>query len=220
MNLRKLIFNDSEVHLVAWKGKPCFIVSELSAALDAARKDDIQNFLRGSENAIKGEDYNIIEGADAKAFRNELEACGIVKKFSKTTIIYFQGLNKYFDFRKTMQIKDFKGYLANNKIDIDNPLIFEQEISARADFKGEREAKLKTVEHIAAPAPELKVNKKTSDYSDLVKHIEFIEDFVQTFNRINIKPEQSMIFAKSMVKFLEDTGVKPEKLINEMKKWI
>ncbi|MGE5630189.1 MAG: hypothetical protein ACM3TR_03725 [Caulobacteraceae bacterium] len=197
--LRKLIYNESEVYLINWKDKPCFMVSEVSKALDGSNKEDIQLFLRNSDEAVKGVDYDVIEGDDAAALRKQLDDSGVKKRFAKTMILYLCGLKKYSEFRRTMQVKDFINYLQNNKVCID------------------QNSGSTPVE----PPNDLQ-NTDTSSigYSELLKHIEFMEDFVNTINKLNISSDKSIAFMKDMTKFLEDNGLKADKLLAQIKKWV
>jgi hypothetical protein len=174
-------------------------VSEISKALDGSNKEDIQLFLRNSGEAAKGIDYDVIEGEDANILRRQLDDSGVKKRFSKTMILYLCGLKKYSEFRRTMQVKDFINYLRTNKVDLD---------------------------HIPGNIPEIpgKDPQATAvccnGYSQLLKHIEFMEDFVNTINKLNISPDKTIVFMKDMTKFLEDNGLKANKLLEQMKKWI
>lgn len=221
--IRKLIFNEEEIHLILWKDKPCFLVSELSKALDSVNKEDIPVFLRRGGNAIKGIDYDVVAGGDARELRSNLEASGIKKRFVQTMIIYMDGLRKYFNYRKTIEAKDFMNYLAKSKLSLDQaaviPMVAEPApekttLSVEAiseEIKPSCSKKAAAVSHTKPSTPE---------YSDLLKHLSFMEDFVSTFNKLHVAPENSIEFTKSMVKFLEENGLQAGKLLQEMKKWL
>lgn len=206
--LRKLIYNETDLHLITWNGKPCFIVSELSKTLDGVNKEDISLFLRHNSDSIKGEDYDVLQDADSRRLRSCLEECGIVKRFAKAMVIYYSGLRKYFDFRRTVPVKDFAAYLAKSKVDI---------------HEAAPAAASAAVTVTAAP-PVQSAPKETAPgykgYSEFLKHIAFMEEFVSTMNSLNITPDKAIAFTVDMTKFLEDNGVQPHKLLAQMKKWI
>ena len=222
--LRKLIYNETEIHLINWVGKPCFIVSELSKSLDGVNKEDISLFLRHNNSAIKGVDYDVLQDEESRRLRSCLEECGVVKRFAKAMVIYYSGLCKYFEFRRTLPVKDFSSYLEKNKVDI-------HEVTAVSlpddDIKAPRPV---------APAPvtlqptvvqssplqrEVKAdNSEYKGYSEFLKHIAFMEEFVSSINNLNISPDKSIAFTVDMTKFLEDNGLQPHKLLAQIKKWI
>lgn len=236
--IRKLVFNESDIHVLLWKDRPCFLVSELSKALDSVNKEDIPVFLRSGGTAVKGMDYDVIAGADARDLRSYLENSGIKKRFAHTMLIYFDGLRKYLNYRKTIESKDFVNYLTKSKIDLesdslspignlepleptepsDKPLAAQKPISIEKPVenvkpKGPKEAKSKR-------ETTANVDAGPNTYSELLKHISFMEEFVDAFNRIKITPDKSVAFTKSMVKFLEDNGMQTDKFLQEIKKWI
>jgi hypothetical protein len=206
--LRKLIYNETDIHLITWNGKPCFIVSELSKALDGVNKEDISLFLRHNAESLKGEDYDVLQDADSRRLRSCLEECGVVKRFAKAMVIYYSGLHKYFDFRRTVPVKDFAAYLAKSKVDVYEPA----PVPAAAAVT------------TTAATPAQSTPKETAPgykgYSEFLKHIAFMEEFVKTINSLNISPDKSIAFTVDMTKFLEDNGVQPQKLLTQMKKWI
>lgn len=217
--IRKLIYNEEDIHLITWQDKPCFFVSELSKAFDSVNKDAIPIFLRRGESQ-KGTDYDVINGEEAKTLKSLLEDSGIKKKFSQTMIIYFEGLKKYLAYRKTMEARDFLNYLSKCKI------------SLEADFVasvGAAEAPAVSVEAppIQTPKPAAKQSispkapsgNPATHYEELLKHIVFIEEFVAAFNKAHIAPEKAIVFTKQMVKFLEDNGTSPALFLVELKKW-
>ncbi len=223
--IRKLIYNEEDIHLITWQDKPCFFVSELSKALDSINKDAIPVFLRKGESQ-KGTDYDVISGENAKVLKNLLEDSGIKKKFSQTMIIYFEGLRKYLAFRKTMEARDFINYLSKCKISleadfvssvgaVESPVAIERVVPPP-----EQPAPVS----VTAPKPQNTPSKaparsSSTHYEDLLKHIAFIEEFVAGFNRIQIPPEKAIEFTKHMVKFLEDNGTSPSLFLKELKKW-
>lgn len=251
--IRKLIFNEADIHLILWNNKPCFFVSELSKALDSVNKDDISTFLRYGGSAAKGIDFDVVAGAEAKDLRKQLEDSCIKKKFAHTMIIYFDGLRKYFNYRKTVESKDFTNYLLKCKVSLESDSL---------DYATKEETTVEVsaiVSEPAAPSPiaesivnnEVVVNKKTisnkkpaankksvvnnkpiisnkietaaglnSNYSEFLKHISFMEEFVDTFNKINITSDKSVAFTKSMAKLLESNGIQVSDFLKEMKKWI
>lgn len=225
--LRKLIFNEAEIHLILWKDRPCFLVTELSKALDSVNKEDIPVFLRSGGSTIKGVDYDVIAGPEARDLRSYLENSGIKRRFAQTMIIYIEGLKKYFNYRKTIEAKDFMNYLVKSKIPLDETisnLIPEEPAPVPMPEKPVLEKPV--IEKPAAAKAETKEKKTpvaaagTDSYSELFKHISFMEEFVDAFNKLNIKPDKSIAFTKSMVKFLEDNGVQANKFLQEIKKWI
>jgi nicotinic acid phosphoribosyltransferase len=223
--IRKLIFNEAEIHLILWNDKPCFFVSELSKALDSVNKEDISVFLRYGGSANKGVDYDVVGGAEARDLRSYLENSGIKKRFAHTMIIYFEGLRKYFNYRKTVESKDFINYLAKCKVSLEA-----DSVASVSAIEAAPPAPI--VAPVAAPLPDTKpvVSKKretalspdntNSSYSDFLKHISFMEEFVDTFNKLKIPPDKSVAFTKSMAKFLEDNGIQTSDFLKEIKKWI
>ena len=251
--IRKLIFNEADIHLILWNNKPCFFVSELSKALDSVNKEDISVFLRYGGSAAKGIDYDVVAGAEAKDLRKQLEDSCIKKKFAHTMIIYFDGLRKYFNYRKTIESKDFTNYLLKCKISLDSDSLINEEIAsvipivvteslappstsaeAAVNTPPVASKKTKTIKKSSENKKPVVVNKPiTSDkiekasinnnsgnYSDFLKHISFMEEFVDSFNKINISPDKSVAFTKSMAKFFETNGVQISDFLKEMKKWI
>jgi hypothetical protein len=232
--IRKLIFNEADIHLILWNDKPCFFVSELSKALDSVNKEDISVFLRYGGSAVKGVDYDVVGGAEARDLRSYLENSGIKKRFAHTMIIYFDGLRKYFNYRKTVESKDFINYLNKCKVSLEAETVASvgtAEITApvtapvpippaappaNTKLSDNKPAAIKKRE--AAPNPSLDSNN--SSYSEFLKHISFMEDFVDTFNKLNIPADKSVAFTKSMAKFLEDNGISTRDFLKEIKKWI
>lgn len=296
--IRKLIFNEANIHLILWNNKPCFFVSELSNALDSVNKEDISIFLRYGGSAAKGIDFDVVAGAEAKDLRKQLENSGIKKKFAHTMIIYFDGLRKYFNHRKTVESKDFTNYLLKCKVSLDSDSVDSVSIEETPVTLQENSPK-----PIATPSPQSEViindkplaskkstvtkkpkvsnktvsnnmpaashntevssksevankpavnnnsdavnkpainnkskannkptnNKKneitaspsnnSSNYSDFLKHISFMEEFVDTFNKLTITADKSVAFTKSMAKFLESNGVQINDFLKELKKW-
>lgn len=216
--IRKLIFNESDLHLILWNDKPCFFVSELSKALDSVNKEDIPVFLRHGDSAVKGIDYDVVGGTEARDLRSYLENSGVKKRFAHTMLIYFGGLRKYFNYRKTVESKDFISYLAKCKIALD------------ADTVASVGAAEAVPEPVKATEPKPSVSKKqevpqapkpsSGSYSDFLKHISFMEEFVDTINKLNIPPDKAVSFTKSMAKFLEDHGIQTGDFLKEIKKWI
>jgi hypothetical protein len=218
--IRKLIYNEENLHLITWQDRPCFFVSELSKAFDSGSKDAIPIFLRRSQSQ-KGTDYDVINGENAKQLKSLLEDSGIKKKFSQTMIVYFEGLKKYLAYKKTMEARDFISYLSKCKISLD------------ADFVasvGAGELPAASVEAPAAqtpqpaakpqsPSPKIPPRSAPSHYEDLLKHLAFMEDFVTGFNKAHIPQEKAIEFTKHMVKFLEDNGTSPSLFLCELKKW-
>ena len=213
---RKLIYNESEIHLITWNGSPCFMVSEINKALDGANKEDMSLYLRHNVISVKGIDYDVIQDAEARVLRSNLEESGVVKRFAKVMIVYFAGLRKYFEFRRTIQIKDFSNYLIKNKV-----------------FIAEDETNNKLISSISAPLPDsASQSVKTAPtaipdnnigykgYSEFYRHIAFMEEFVSSINKLNISPDKSVAFTMDMAKFLEDNGLQPQKLLAQIKKWI
>lgn len=261
--IRKLIFNEADIHLILWNNKPCFFVSELSKALDSVNKEDISVFLRYGGSAAKGIDFDVVAGAEAKDLRKQLENSCIKKKFAHTMIIYFDGLRKYFNHRKTVESKDFINYLLKCKVSLESDSV---------DSVGTEEivAMIETTTPAPIPTPpsisEDIVHKKTvvskkstvkkkpvvtnkpivnndpvdsnkpfvsnknkiatsiinngNNYSDFLKHINFMEEFVDTFNKTNITADKSVAFTKSMAKFFEGNGILINDFLKELKKWI
>lgn len=229
--LRKLIFNEAEIHLILWKDKPCFLVTELSKALDGVNKEDIPVFLRSGGIALKGVDYDVVAGPDARDLRSYLENSGIKRRFAQTMIIYVEGLKKYLNFRKTIEAKDFMNYLIKSKVSLDDttPVNLPEEQAAAPVVEKSVPpvpvAQTQVVEKPAAVKTEVKEkkNKGTAsidNYSELLKHISFMEEFVDAFNKLKIAPDKSVAFTKAMVKFLDDKGVSPNEFLDEIKKWI
>ena len=219
--IRKLIFNEADIHLILWNDKPCFFVSELSKALDSVNKEDISVFLRYGGSAVKGIDYDVVGGAEARDLKSYLENSGVKKRFAHTMIIYFDGLRKYFNYRKTIEANDFINYLSKCKVSLDSDSVASVSVaetvvptniaSPPSDTKPAASKKRE-----AAPSP----NTNSSSYSDFLKHISFIEEFVDTFNKLNIPADKSLAFTKNMVKFLEDNGIQANDFLKEIKKWI
>jgi hypothetical protein len=224
--LRKLIFNEADIHLIQWNNKSCFFVSELSKALDSVNKEDISVFLRYGGSAAKGIDYDVVGGAEARDLRSYLENSGIKKRFAHTMIIYFDGLRKYFNYRKTVESKDFINYLTKSKINLEDdsfvsfdavePIVpavasLTEAVPAKAESKL---AVSKKREAVSIP------NSSNSSYSDFLKHISFMEEFVDAFNKVNIPADKSVAFTKSMAKFFEDNGIQTNDFLKEIKKWI
>ncbi|MFZ5354262.1 MAG: hypothetical protein ACOZCL_16295 [Bacillota bacterium] len=203
---RKLVFNEMPVYLIQWKGKPCFFVTELSNAIESIGKDDMSVFLRYGGEAVKGLDYDVVQGDEARDLRNYLEDCGVKKRFAHTMLIYISGLLKYFDFRRTVELKDFKNYLIKSKVMLDEPIEVPKEQNIIS--KSVHEEKISTD------------NAAYRGYSEFIKHISFMEDFVNTFNKISISSDNSVAFTKSIAKYLEDNGVQPDRFLLEIKKWI
>lgn len=225
--IRKLIFNEADIHLILWNDKPCFFVSELSKALDSVNKEDISVFLRYGGSAAKGIDYDVVNGPEARDLRSYLENSGIKKKFAHTMIIYFDGLRKYFNFRKTIEAKDFINYLAKCKVSLEADSV--AAVSA-TDNVAPVTLPATPVTPVVETTPKLAAGKKrepdistssnSKNYSDLLKHISFMEEFVDTINKLNIPADKSVAFTKSMVKFLEDNGMQSGDFLKEIKKWI
>jgi hypothetical protein len=290
--IRKLIFNEANIHLILWNNKPCFFVSELSNALDSVNKEDISIFLRYGGSAAKGIDFDVVAGAEAKDLRKQLENSGIKKKFAHTMIIYFDGLRKYFNHRKTVESKDFTNYLLKCKVSLDSdsidsvsidetPVAIQENIpepiltplpqseviinnkplaskkttankkpvvNNKPEVSNKAVASSKSAvssKHVSNNKSEVKdeaavnnkpvvsnkpaVSKKnditasasnnSNNYSDFLKHINFMEEFVDTFNKLNITPDKSVAFTKSMAKFLESNGIQINDFLKELKKW-
>lgn len=233
--IRKLVFNDSDIHVLLWKDRPCFLVSELSKALDSVNKEDIPVFLRNGGNAVKGIDFDVVAGADARDLRSYLESSGIKKRFAHTMIIYFDGLRKYFNYRKTVESRDFLSYLERSKMSLDDASVSPVGIIETSDTAAKTEPEpTPAVVEAAPPAPNppakkansgkkdipIKTDSTKSEYSEFLKHISFMEEFVDAFNKLKITPDKSVAFTKSMVKFLEDNGVQTSTFLQEIKKWI
>lgn len=233
--LRKLIFNEADIHLILWNDKPSFFVSELSKALDSVNKEDISVFLRYGSSAVKGVDYDVVGGAEARDLRSYLESSGIKKRFAHTMIIYFDGLRKYFNYRKTVESRDFINYLAKNKVSLEAESVASVGTTEAANHaaptpappapaveKAEKKTEVKTEAKPAASKKKetTQVAIETSSYSEFLKHISFMEEFVDSFNKLSIPPDKSVAFTKSMVKFLEDKGIPTGEFLKEIKKWI
>jgi hypothetical protein len=224
--------------VLLWRDRPCFLVSELSKALDSVNKEDIPVFLRYGGNAMKGIDYDVVAGADARDLRSYLENSGVKKRFAHTMLIYFDGLRKYFNYRKTVESRDFLNYLEKSKISLDAESIApvgkpEPPAEAVKPIAEPKPASSEKPVETAAPASvqqkaakskqETPANVKSpsSDgYSELLKQISFMEEFVDAFNKIKITPDKSVAFTKCMAKFLEDNGIQTNKFLQEIKKWI
>lgn len=283
-----MIFNESDIHLILWNNKPCFFVSELSKALDSVNKEDISVFLRYGGSVAKGIDFDVVAGAEAKDLRKQLEDSGIKKKFAHTMIIYFDGLRKYFNHRKTVESKDFINYLLKCKVSLDTDSIDTvsiEEVTAQVHTTipepiistpspdSEVKVKKKTAvskksaasnkpivdnkpvvskkpvvnnkpavsnkpvvsdkpavnnKHAISDKPVISdkneitksLHKNSSNYSDFLKHISFMEEFVDTFNKLNITADKSVAFTKSMAKFLESNGIEINDFLKELKKWM
>lgn len=217
---RKLIYNETEIHLIAWRGKPCFIVSEISKALDGASREDISLFLRKNSEAVKGVDYDILKDEDSRKLRSLLEESGVVKRFAKVAIIYFGGLHKYFEYRRIIQVKDFRSFLLKSKVNLDEPSVYEvplPDTTANQQDAGIQAPKI--LQKAAKEKPQTD-NIGYKGYSEFCKHIAFMEDFVNSLNKLNIPSDKSVAFTVDMVKFLEDNGLQPQKLLMQIKKWI
>lgn len=220
--LRKLIYNETEIHLINWVGKPCFIVSELSRSLDGVNKEDISLFLRHNNAAVKGVDYDVLQGEESRRLRSCLEECGVVKRFAKAMVIYYSGLRKYFEFRRTVPVKDFSSYLAKNKVDIHEVTALDLPDADTMSHKPAAPAAAQSAAIQSAPfQQDVKVNNaEYKGYSEFLKHIAFMEEFVSSINNLNISPDKSIAFTVDMTKFLEDNGMQPHKLLAQIKKWI
>jgi hypothetical protein len=237
--IRKLIFNEADIHLILWNNKPCFFVSELSKALDSVNKEDISVFLRYGGNAAKGIDYDVVGGAEARDLRSYLENSGIKKRFAHTMIIYFDGLRKYFNYRKTVESRDFINYLAKSKLSLEDDSVASLGVVETVTPAPVVAAVIPVVTVDAKPAASKKteaapvnikppISKKretapipeSSSYSDFLKHISFMEEFVDTFNKLNIPADKSVAFTKDMAKFFEDNGIQTSDFLKEIKKWI
>lgn len=235
--IRKLIFNEADIHLILWRDRPCFLVSELSNALDCVYKDDIPVFLRNGSNAIKSMHYDVLAGPDAKELKQNLEDSGIKKKFVQTMVVYFDGLRKYFNFRRTIEIKDFNEYLIKCKISLDEESEFQlnhmaaDEVAPAALTTQTVQAPQPPVVTTAAAVVQKKVPKKkknttmpiqasdSSSYSEFLNHISLMEEFVQAFNKINISSEHSVAFTKDMVKYLHSHEIQLKDFLKQLKKW-
>lgn len=217
--LRKLIYNETDIHLITWNGSPCFIVSELSKSLDGVNREDISLFLRHNTAVVKGIDYDVLQDADSRRMRSHLEESGVVKRFAKAMIIYYGGLRKYFEFRRTVPVKDFSSYLMKNKVDINDTTTYDVP-------EASSEVKLPVAAgQSQKPLPEAtqkgtKADTGYSGYSEFLKHIAFMEEFVSSINSLNITPDKSVAFTMDMTRFLEDKGLKPDELLLQIKKWI
>jgi hypothetical protein len=236
--IRKLIFNEADIHLILWNEKPCFFVSELSKSLDSVNKEDISVFLRYGGSAVKGVDYDVVGGAEARDLRSYLENSGIKKRFAHTMIIYFEGLRKYFNYRKTIESKDFINYLTKSKVSLEADTVasvgaVDNSVSVTAaappsdskpsDSKPAVSKKREAVPSLSSSSstsPSPSPDSKSSSYSDFLKHISFMEEFVDTFNKLHIPADKSVAFTKSMAKFLEDNGIQSSDFLKEIKKWI
>ena len=291
--IRKLIFNEADIHLILWNNKPCFFVSELSKALDSVNKEDISVFLRYGGSAAKGIDFDVVAGKEAKDLRKQLENSSIKKKFAHTMIIYFDGLRKYFNHRKTVESKDFINYLLKCKVSLDSdsidsvsteettdivhtiipepistPSLIKEVIVNNKPIVSKKSAvNKKTIDNIKPEVSDMPIvsnkpivsiktvasnksvasnkpivsnkpvasnkpvisnkpeitasrNNDSSNYSDFLKHISFMEEFVETFNKLNITADKSVAFTKSMAKFLEGNGIQINDFLKELKKWI
>lgn len=217
---RKLIYNEIEIHLITWKGNPCFMVSEISQALDGINKEDIALFLRKNSVSVKGTDYDVLQDEDSRRLRSLLEESGVAKRFAKITLIYFSGLRKYFEFRRTIQVKDFKNFLIKSKVSLDETAAYQVALpSAPANQQDADMQTPKVLPKNAKKEPQTD-NTGYKGYSEFYKHIAFMEDFVNSINRLNISPDKSAAFTVDMVKFLEDNGLQPQKLLMQIKKWI
>ncbi len=213
--LRKLIYNESEIHLITWNGSPCFIVSEISKALDGVSKDDMSLFLRHNDISVIGIDYDVIKDADSRRLRSYLEESGVVKRFSKAMIVYFAGLRKYFEFRRTIQIKDFSNYLIKNKVNVNESEAYSILISNNTTDLPDSDSQIPET-----PTAVQDNNAGYKGYSEFCRHIAFMEEFVNSINKLNISPDKSVAFTMDMAKFLEDNGMQPHKLLAQIKKWI
>lgn len=229
--IRKLIYNEADIHLISWNNKPCFFVSELSKSLDSVNKEDISVFLRYGGNAVKGIDYDVIGGAEARDLRSYLENSGIKKRFAHTMIIYFDGLRKYFNYRKTVESRNFINYLSKCKINLDDDSLASLGVVETAVQAVSIASEAAKPSMDSNPITEAKpvISKKReanpstaarSSYSDFLKHISFMEEFVDAFNRLSIPADKSVAFTKSMAKFLEDNGMQSSDFLKELKKWI
>lgn len=218
--LRKLIYNDSDVYLINWNEKPCFIVSELTKALDGIGRDDIQLFLRHNDEVTKGVDYDVIQGSDARILRDFLKDSGVEKKFVHTMVIYFSGLNKYSDYRRTRQIRDFCSYLQNNKIYLDNSTPSNMLLSNTTADSIDSDSQYS--EYTLANPQDASIHNPISSkrYSDVLQRIVLMEDFMNSINKMTITPDKSIAFVIDMTKFVEDTGLNLENLLLQLKKWI
>ncbi len=221
---RKLIYNETDIHLIVWDGKPCFIVSEISKALDGVNREDIALFLRKNSISVKGTDYDVLENEDSRKLRSLLEESGVLKRFAKVTLIYFSGLQKYFDFRRIMQVKDFRNYLSKSKVDLQDTSKYHISFSDTEAEQQRQEVQPQTTPYKAAKEvqKEASISDNTSykGYSEFYKHITFMEEFVNSINKLNISPDKSVAFTIDMAKFLEDNGIPPQKLLKQIKKWI
>ena len=216
--INKLYFNEVELHLIVWDKKPCFMVAELSEALETIGKDEISKFLRKSEALAAGVDYAVVEGASAKELKAKLEECSIQKRFIHTMLIYPEGLNKFVEHKNTRELIEFKEYLERKNVFSDKYHTYgdlKQEI-IKEDYRPESSIKAEAKAHKPASKPK---PAKAIGYSELLKHISFMEDFVAAFNGINIPPEKSVAFTKEMVRFFEEAGVDADKFLAQLKKW-
>jgi len=214
---RKLIYNEAEIYLLTWNDRPCFIVSELAKAFDGLSREDLSLFLRQNASVEKGTDYDVIQGEEARRLRRCLEECGVYKRFSKAMIVYFEGLRKYFEHRRIRQVADFSSYLAKNKVNI-----YENSIAIIGELPESEDA--------TVIAPEVSTNTEVQALTDstdghmcsseLLKYLSFMEDFIDTINKLRISPEKSVPFMLDITKFLEDQGLQPDKLLAQLKKWM
>jgi hypothetical protein len=207
--LKIINYNDIELHLISWNNKPCFIVSELSNALTSISKDEIPVFLRYNEIPQKGVDYDVVEGSDSRDLRSALEDCGISKRFAKVMIIYNEGLQKYFAYKRTRQIKDFCSYLQSKDVFTEINSLNEEP----------------TLLDISSDIPinqqsERSDNISFTNYSDFIKHISFMNEFVNSLNKLNISPDKSAEFTMDITKYLEENGAQPTIFLEKIKKWI
>lgn len=217
--LRKLIHNDSDIHLIKWNEKPCFMVSEISNALDGIGRDDIQIFLRHNDEVIKGVDYDVIQGSDARILRDNLKDSGVEKRFVHTMLIYLSGLAKYLNYRRVRQVVDFCNYLQKSKIylndDVPNNKLLSISVTEPIDALNKN-----TADDTINSEDDSQPNNSVKIYSDFLKHIALMDDFVTSINNLNIPSDKSIAFTKDMTKFLEDNGLQLEKLLTQIKKWI
>lgn len=215
---RKLIYNESDIHMIIWRGSPCFIVSEVAKAFDGVNREDLALFLRHNASVEKGTDYDVIQDEDARRLRSYLDESGVVKRFAKAMIVYFSGLRKYFDYRRIRQVMDFNSYLIKNKVNIyeSKPQnIISPEIAGDLPDSGAEGYEAVPAVH-TVPQNDIGYN----GYSEFLKHIAFMEEFINTVNKLNISPDKSVSFMVDMTKFLEDQGVQPHMLLIQLKKWV
>lgn len=217
---RKLIYNETDIHLITWNGNPCFIVSEISKALDGVNKEDIPLFLRKNSMSVKGTDYDVLENEDSRRLRSLLEESGVTKRFAKVTLIYFSGLSKYFEFRRIIQVKDFRNYLNKSKVNLEDTAAYQVPVPAASVCQQEADIQMPGVSHKAEKTEPQGAVISYNGYSEFYKHIAFMEEFVNSINKLNISPDKSVAFTVDMAKFLEDNGMQPQKLLKQIKKWI